>query len=287
MSEALLAVQDVLRCPHCAALIKIDVGVAKCDAGHSFDIARQGYVNFLMKQTFIKNADTPAMIEARQKMHARPFFQNLAQQIAKVSERLCQDVSLPVIIEPGGGTGFYAQVATEVLRSAVAVSFDISVHAAKVCARQSNRIAAVVADVWQPWPIGEKSADIVLSVFSPRNFAETKRVLKSGGTLIVVAPEHHHLVELRNRFNALNIRHDKSETISALLGNFTKIEQFVHQSTELLDGQAMYETLLSGPNGHHLQPNDMEAILESKPLDVTHSVSISIWKLNIDERARE
>ena len=287
MSEALLGVQGVLRCPHCAASIKIDAGVAKCDAGHSFDIARQGYVNFLTNHTFIKNADSAAMVEARQKMHARPFFQNLAQQIAQVCEGLCRDISLPVIIEPGGGTGFYAHAATQLANSSVAVSFDIRVHAAKVCARQSNRIAAVVADVWQPWPIGENSADIVLSVFSPRNFAETERVLHSGGTLIVVAPEDHHLVELRSRFNALNIQHDKSETISALLGNFTKMEQFVHQSTELLDGSAMYETLLSGPNGHHLQIKDMDAILQSKPLDVTHSVSISIWKLNIDERASE
>jgi len=287
MSEALLAVQGALRCPHCAASIKIDAGVAKCEAGHSFDIARQGYVNFLTSQTFIKNADTAAMVEARQKMHARPFFQNLAHQIAQVCDGLCRGMPSPVIVEPGGGTGFYARAATQVVSSAVAVSFDISVHAAKVCARQSNRIAAVVADVWQPWPIGENSADIVLSVFSPRNIEETKRVVRAGGTLIVVAPEDHHLVELRSQFNALNIQHDKSETISALLGNFTKIEQFVHQSTELLDGQAMCETLLSGPNGHHLKPNDMEAILESKPLDVTHSVSISIWKLNIDERQSE
>ena len=287
MSEALLGVQGVLRCPHCAASIKIDAGVAKCDAGHSFDIARQGYVNFLTNHTFIKNADSAAMVEARRKMHARPFFQNLAQQIAQVCEGLCRDISVPVIIEPGGGTGFYASAATQVVSSAVAVSFDISVHAAKVCARQSNRIAAVVADVWQPWPIGENSADIVLSVFSPRNFAETERVLNSGGTLIVVAPEDHHLVELRSQFNALNIQHDKSETISAALANFSKIDHFVYHSKELLDGQAMYETLLSGPNGHHLQAKDMEAILQSKPLDVTHSVSISIWKLNIDARASE
>lgn len=287
MSEALLAVQGVLRCPHCAASIKIDAGVAKCDAGHSFDIARQGYVNFLTNHTFIKNADSAAMVAARQKMHARPFFQHLAQQIAQVCESLCRDISVPVIVEPGGGTGFYARAATQVVSSAVAVSFDISVHAAKVCARQSNRIAAVVADVWQPWPIGEKCADIVLSVFSPRNFAETERVLKSGATLIVVAPEDHHLIELRSQFNALSIQHDKGETISAALGNFSKIDHFVYHSKELLDGQAMYETLLSGPNGHHLQPKDMEAILQSEPLDVTHSVSISIWKLNIDARASE
>ena len=287
MSEALLGVQGVLHCPHCTASIKIDAGVARCDARHSFDIARQGYVNFLTNHTFIKNADSAAMVGARQKMHARPFFQNLVQQIAQVCESLCRDISVPVIVEPGGGTGFYAHAATQLANSSVAVSFDISVHAAKVCARQSNRIAAVVADVWQPWPIGEKCADIVLSVFSPRNFAETERVLNSGGTLIVVAPEDHHLVELRSQFNALNIQHDKSETISAALANFSKIDHFVYHSKELLDGQAMYETLLSGPNGHHLQAKDMEAILQSKPLDVTHSVSISVWKLKTDARASE
>lgn len=84
MFKALSAVQDVLRCPHCSEPIKIEDGSAKCAAGHSFDIARQGYVNFLTKQTFIKNADTAAMVDARQKMHPRPFFRDLAQQIAQI-----------------------------------------------------------------------------------------------------------------------------------------------------------------------------------------------------------
>jgi 23S rRNA (guanine745-N1)-methyltransferase len=280
MSEALSVVEDVLRCPHCAASIKIDAGVAKCEAGHSFDIARQGYVNFLTSQTFIKNADTAAMVEARQKMHARPFFQNLAHQIAQVCDGLCRGMPSPVIVEPGGGTGFYARAATQVVSSAVAVSFDISVHAAKVCARQSNRIAAVVADVWQPWPIGENSADIVLSVFSPRNIEETKRVVRAGGTLIVVAPEGNHLVELRTKFNALGIERDKSEKIAKSLKNFTNIHQSVHESSELLNGSAQCDSLLSGPNGHHISAEDMELLRTAESINVTHCVNISVWQLS-------
>ena len=280
MSEALSVVEDVLRCPHCAASIEIDAGVAKCEAGHSFDIARQGYVNFLTSQTFIKNADTAAMVEARQKMHARPFFQNLAHQIAQVCDGLCRGMPSPVIVEPGGGTGFYSRAATQVVSSAVAVSFDISVHAAKVCARQSNRIAAVVADVWQPWPIGENSADIVLSVFSPRNIEETKRVVRAGGTLIVVAPEVNHLVELRTKFNALGIERDKSEKISKSLENFTKILQSVHESSELLDGSAQCDSLLSGPNGHHISADDVELLRIAESISVTHCVNISVWQLS-------
>ena len=280
MSEALSAAQEFLRCPHCAVSIKIDAGVAKCDAGHSFDVARQGYVNFLTSQTFIKNADTAAMVEARQKMHARPFFQNLAHQIAQVCDGLCRGMPSPVIVEPGGGTGFYARAATQVVSSAVAVSFDISVHAAKVCARQSNRIAAVVADVWQPWPIGENSADIVLSVFSPRNIEETKRVLRAGGTLIVVAPEVNHLVELRTKFNALGIERDKSEKIAKSLKNFTNIHQSVHESSELLNGSAQCDSLLSGPNGHHISAEDMELLRTAESINVTHCVNISVWQLS-------
>jgi 23S rRNA (guanine745-N1)-methyltransferase len=280
MSEALSVVEDVLRCPHCAASIEIDAGVAKCEAGHSFDIARQGYVNFLTSQTFIKNADTAAMVEARQKMHARPFFQNLAHQIAQVCDGLCRGMPSPVIVEPGGGTGFYSRAATQVVSSAVAVSFDISVHAAKVCARQSNRIAAVVADVWQPWPIGENSADIVLSVFSPRNIEETKRVVRAGGTLIVVAPEVNHLVELRTKFNALGIERDKSEKIAKSLKNFTNIHQFVHESSELLNGSVQCDSLLSGPNGHHISAEDMELLRTLESINVTHCVNISVWQLN-------
>lgn len=279
MSKALSAVQDVLRCPHCVEQIKIEEGIAKCAAGHSFDIARQGYVNFLTEQTFIKNADTAAMVDARQKMHTRSFFQDLAQQIAQICEGLCRGVSQPIIVEPGGGTGFYTYAAVKRFDSALALSFDISTHAAKVCARQSDRVAAVVADVWQQWPIADDSADVVLSVFSPRNFVETERVLKADAAFIVVTPEENHLVELRKQFNALGIQRDKSESISASLGNFTKIQQIVHQSTELLGGPAMYDTLLSGPNGHHIDAKDVQVFTHADPIEVTHCVNISVWKV--------
>lgn len=279
MSKALFAVQDVLRCPHCAEQIKIDSGIAWCRAGHSFDIARQGYVNFLTNQTFIKNADTAPMVAARQRMLARPFYRDLAQKLGQICDGLCRGVAQPIIVEPGGGTGFYAHAISQIVANAVAVSFDISVHATKVCARQSSRVAAVVADVWQSWPIGEKSADIVLSVFSPRNIEETERTLKTGATFIVVAPEENHLVELRDQFNALGIQRNKSEIISASLRNFTKIEQFASQSTELLSGSAMYETLLSGPNGHHIAAKDMKMFADAEPTTVSHCVNISVWKV--------
>jgi 23S rRNA (guanine745-N1)-methyltransferase len=260
--------------------VKVTGSTVQCEASHSFDIARQGYVNFLTNQTFIKNADTAEMVDARQAMHKRPFFQELALRISEICVDAFQNVQAPIVVEPGGGTGFYANAIVARFDTALALSFDISTHAAKVCARQSDRVASVVADVWQKWPIGDNSADVVLSVFSPRNFIETERVLKTGSMLIVVTPEENHLVELRTKFHAIGIERDKSEKIAASLENFTNIHQSVHESTELLDGTAMYDSLLSGPNGHHLDAKDVQVFTHADPIEVTHCVNISAWKLS-------
>lgn len=279
MSKSLALVEDILRCPVCGVSMRVSNAELKCVAGHSFDIARQGYVNFLGQSKFMKNADTAAMVDARQKMHSRPFFKDLSQQIAQTCDGLRRTVPQPIIVEPGGGTGFYAHVVSQIVGNARAVSFDISVHAAKVCARQSERIASVVCDVWQEWPVVENCADVVLSIFSPRNFIETERVMKTGSVLLVVAPEENHLVELRTKFNGLGIERDKGEKIAKSLENFTNIHQSVLESTELLNGSAQCDSLLSGPNGHHISAEDIELLSNAEPINVTHCVNISVWKL--------
>ena len=136
-----------------------------------------------------------------------------------------------------------------------------------------------VADVWQRWPVADDSADVVVSVFSPRNFIETERVMKPGSVLIVVTPEENHLVELRTKFHALGIERDKGEKIAKSLENFTNIHQSVRDSTELLDGSAQCDSLLSGPNGHHVSAKDIQLFSQAEPIRVTHCVNISVWKL--------
>ena len=279
MSNPLAFVEDILRCPVCGVSMRVSNAELKCVTGHSFDIARQGYVNLLTNKTFIKNADTAAMINARQQMHARPFFQDLARQISDICVEVSQSSPAATVVEPGGGSGFYANALIRRVDAARAVSFDISVHAAKVCAQQSERVAAVVADVWQKWPVADDSADVVLSVFSPRNFIETERVFKTGAVLILVTPEEEHFVEIRTKFNALGIQSHKNEKIAASLENFTKIRQSVLESTELLNGSAQCDSLLSGPNGHHISAKDIELLSNAEPINVTHCVNISVWKL--------
>ncbi|MEV4454854.1 putative RNA methyltransferase, partial [Microbispora sp. NPDC049633] len=54
---------DHLVCPACGTAIHLADGSVRCARGHSFDVARQGYVNMLTRPA--GTADTPAMVAAR------------------------------------------------------------------------------------------------------------------------------------------------------------------------------------------------------------------------------
>src|SRR6185436_4525343 len=72
-------VVDLLQCPVCGGALDCGAGVVRCPAGHSFDIARQGYVNLVPGR-----ADTPEMVEARDAFlragHFRPLSAALAEE---------------------------------------------------------------------------------------------------------------------------------------------------------------------------------------------------------------
>ena len=65
------------------------------------------------------------------------------------------------------------------------VCIDLSVPALRRAARAHRRAAALGADVWQPLPLAGRSAAVMLSIFGPRNAAETGRILAPDGTLII------------------------------------------------------------------------------------------------------
>ena len=48
-----------------------------------------------------------------------------------------------------------------------------------------------------------RAADLVLSCFAPKNFAEMTRVLRPGGWLTVVYPGPNLLIELNHRFGLM------------------------------------------------------------------------------------
>ena len=85
----------------------------------------------------------------------------------------------------------------------VGLGLDISKDAARQAARRWPALAFAVADLWAEWPVHDAAVDLVVSIFAPKNFPETARVLRPGGWLAIAYPGLEHLIELRNRFELL------------------------------------------------------------------------------------
>ncbi|MCV2457755.1 methyltransferase domain-containing protein [Streptomyces sp. ICN988] len=201
LSPALELCLDLLRCPTCRTRrLHPNRGALRCPVGHTFDIARHGYAG-LLTGTRATSGDDAAMVQAR----ARFLSAGTYAPIRDVGARLAADTASEqaTVVDVGCGTGYYLAGVLDRLPGARGLGLDTSVRALRSAARAHDRAAAVAWDVFRPFPLADKVADVVLNVFAPRNPAEFHRVLRPTGRLIVVRPTGRHLAELRGRLPAM------------------------------------------------------------------------------------
>src|SRR5437016_11459441 len=76
-----------------------------CPRGHSFDVARSGYINLLQPQERRSKhpGDTTAAVQARRRLHDRGVTQPLLHAIAKIAAPSPSDV----VLDAGCGDGYY------------------------------------------------------------------------------------------------------------------------------------------------------------------------------------
>ncbi|MFE3101853.1 putative RNA methyltransferase [Nocardia tengchongensis] len=89
-ADRLLACADLLACPQCGqplAAVADDATAAytrtlRCPHGHSFDLAKQGYVSLLTGASTKMTGDTPAMLDARAAFQSAGHFTPIAAALA-------------------------------------------------------------------------------------------------------------------------------------------------------------------------------------------------------------
>ncbi|GLX00346.1 putative RNA methyltransferase [Microtetraspora sp. NBRC 16547] len=263
---------DHLICPVCRERLTLAGGTVRCERGHNFDVARQGYVSMLTGSAVPGTADTPAMVAARADFLAAGHYAPLADRLA----RLCADAA--VVADAGAGTGYY--LAHALPERAAGIALDVSRHAIKRAARAHPRIGAVVADVWRPLPVRDASVDVLLNVFAPRNPAEFARVLRPEGTLVVVTPAAGHLRPLVERLGLLSVDEDKERRLEAALGDlFTRTGRDDVEITLALPHPAVEAVVGMGPSAWHTDPGTLADRVRAlpDPVRVTASFQITTW----------
>src|SRR5690606_36253503 len=136
---------------------------------------------------------TADMIAARRRALESVSYRAVREAVAAAAG---ESAPASLIVDAGCGTGQYLSTCLARDPSSRGIGLDLSKYAARAAAKCHPRAAAVVADLWQPWPMADGCADVVLSVFAPRDFAQARRILADRGRLVVVTPRADHLHEL-------------------------------------------------------------------------------------------
>ncbi|MFC5822389.1 putative RNA methyltransferase [Nonomuraea insulae] len=74
---------EYLICPVCRADVRLDEAALRCAAGHSFDVAKQGYVSLLVGSRSPGTADSPDMVAARAAFLDKGYYAPLADAVAE------------------------------------------------------------------------------------------------------------------------------------------------------------------------------------------------------------
>jgi 23S rRNA (guanine745-N1)-methyltransferase len=268
-----------LRCPVCAGTVELTPPVLRCERGHSFDLARQGYLNLLTGRPRV-GADTAEMVAARADLLAAGHFRFLAKALASLSVR--QDPpGAGLVVEVGAGTGYYLAAVLDRLPTRTGLALDVSIPAVRRAARAHPRAGAVVADAWRGLPLADDSAAVLLNVFAPRNGAEFRRVLRDDGVLLVVTPRRGHLAELVGPLGLLEVDPDKDRRLAASLGPFfTLVEEAGYGHPLSLSRADAGRLVGMGPNAWHTDAARLTEHLArlTEPVPATASVTLRTYR---------
>ena len=185
---------ELLCCPVCKEKLQREEKRYCCKNGHSFDIAKQNYVNLLRSQKSV-HGDDREMVVARRDFLEKGYY-------APLRKVLCDEVSnrTPkngVLVDAGCGEGYYTNRMGTICD---AFGVDLSragIDAAAKTARNTQSRAAFAVGSLFTLPVQDESFDVLTNLFAPCAESEFLRVLKPGGTLVLVGAGERHLFGLK------------------------------------------------------------------------------------------
>lgn len=227
----------ILICPvrNCRTALEREGQRVVCANGHSFDVARSGYINLLQPQDrrSRRPGDTPGALAGRRRLHDRGVSAPLQRSVAETLVASSHDV----VLDAGCGDGFYlGSLARQTGASAHGV--DISIPAIDAAARRYPACEWIVANADRGLPYADRSVSIVMSITGRMNSGEFRRVLRDDGRLLVAIPAPDDLIELRGRG-----RDRVARTLTTFAPLFTVIHQSRVATTADLDAAAVADVL--------------------------------------------
>jgi 23S rRNA (guanine745-N1)-methyltransferase len=183
-------VPSIFACPHCHQAFTPTSHGAICPNGHSFDRAREGYLNLLIGGRLSGDSvpgDTADSLLARRRFLSTGAYAPIATALATVIEEIDGSV-----LDVGCGEGYYLSH----IRSPKKFGIDIAKQGIRMASKAFPESEFAVGNAYR-LPVLDTSCDAVFSVFAPHSHSEFQRVLAPCGQWVTISPGSHHLQQMR------------------------------------------------------------------------------------------
>ncbi|NLQ17855.1 methyltransferase domain-containing protein [Marinomonas sp. M1K-6] len=275
-----------LSCPIDAAPLSRVERVLKCPHGHTYDLAKTGYINLLPVQNKRSKdpGDSKEMVAARQAFLNQQHYLPIVNAVLSSWPQgaLSDKISL---LDAGCGEGYYLdKLACQLSSQGIEVTrtgLDISKWAILAASKRDKDVSWVVGSN-ASLPMPEQSFDAVLCLFGFPVFDEFSRVLKDNGLLLLVESGADHLIELRRiLYPAI---HDYKPTFTSELSDFDLILEQAESFTFNLDSQAQIQQLLSmTPHIHKASYDGRAAAMLLNAITLTADIKLRWYRKKIKE----
>ena len=253
--ELLRTHEEKFVCPHCAQPVNVsEEGRISCGNNHSFDVAKQGYVNMLTHA--VQSMYTKELFTSRKQVLESGLYDEVQRALASTIEHGA------VVLDTGCGEGTHlARICAQA--GAFGIGIDLAKEGIIEAARHYKDEAWIVGDLAKS-PFPAATFDAIFNILSPANYDEFKRLLKPSGRVVKVVPAQNYLVELRQQLFADSEKesYSNAQTVARFREAFPNGTEQRVTTTMALRSELVPHLLKMTPMGWHRD--------EQQQLTLTH-----------------
>ena len=262
-----------LICPICGnELQKIDRSYC-CENRHSFDIARQGYVNLLAVQQkhSLLPGDTREQVLSRRAFLEQGFYAPIAQALLEAARRYGPEGE---ILDVGCGEGWYCSQLAEKLGLPL-TGLDISKEAVRCAAAKYKGplwMCATAAHI----PVENHSVGLLTSLFALTLPEDFHRVLREDGLFFQVLAAEDHLLGLKSVIYD-ELTHKEKNTEPELPG-FERLESIPIRFDFTVEGEQIANLFSMTPHVFRIGREGAERLRNTQILQDTASCMLNVYR---------
>lgn len=268
-------------CPVCKQSLALEENSYKCEIGHCFDIAKEGYVNLLVanKKNSKNPGDSKEMVVARREFLEKGYYLPLVEGIQTMIEELGPEGI--TVLDSCCGEGYYTNHIAQKpeLQIDLCHGYDVSKPAIIAASKKYKDVDFSVAKV-SNIPLTSATVDIVMTIFAPLSSSEFYRVLKEEGFVLVVSAGQEHLKELASMVYDEFKPHKYHPTVH-LDRYFSLVEETNVKYEKTIDNKADILSLLKmTPYFWNTKKDKLDAITALESLELTCDFRLSLFMKN-------